>query len=392
MQYDMINVLFLSFGGYSEHNGISKKKLAQVKGLKQCGCNVVNCYYDVNPRNGHRMWMVDNNILVDLGKGVRAKVRKRVDYSPILSYIKEKQVSFVYMRSEHNASPFLTHFVNRLRQMGVNVVMEIPTYPYDQEYPRSKRISRLFMDRLCRRGLAKQLSAIVTFSNEAVIFGQRTIRISNGIDFDSIKLKASNESRPGEIHLIAVAEIHYWHGLDRVVAGLADYYKPGNGDAFDVYLHIVGEFSGERERGEVLPLIAGNELGGRVILHGKLFGKELDDVFDRAAIGIGSLARHRSGITNIKTLKNREYAARGIPFVYSEIDDDFEKMPYILKVPANEQPVNIESILNFYRSKEWDPIEIRESVAHLSWKSQMRKVLSAFSDHPVNAHPKDNKK
>ena len=67
-------------------------------------------------------------------------------------------------------------------------------------------------------------------------------------------------------------------------------------------------------------------------------------------------------------------------------------MPYILKVPANEQPVNIESILNFYRSKEWDPIEIRESVAHLSWKSQMRKVLSAFSDHPVNAHPKDNKK
>ena len=139
-------------------------------------------------------------------------------------------------------------------------------------------------------------------------------------------------------------------------------------------------------------MIAGNELGGRVILHGKLFGKELDDVFDRAAIGIGSLARHRSGITNIKTLKNREYAARGIPFVYSEIDDDFEKMPYILKVPANEQPVNIESILNFYRSKEWDPIEIRESVAHLSWKSQMRKVFSAFSDHPVNAHPKDNKK
>ena len=32
----------------------------------------------------------------------------------------------------------------------------------------------------------KQLNAIVTFSNDTVIFGQRTIRISNGIDFSSI--------------------------------------------------------------------------------------------------------------------------------------------------------------------------------------------------------------
>ncbi len=35
-------------------------------------------------------------------------------------------------------------------------------------------------------------------------------------------------------------------------------------------------------------------------------------------MGIASLGRHRNGITRIKTLKNREYAARGIPFVYSE--------------------------------------------------------------------------
>ncbi|MEG2480028.1 MAG: hypothetical protein RSA50_07120, partial [Mucinivorans sp.] len=43
-----------------------------------------------------------------------------------------------------------------------------------------------------------------------------------------------------------------------------------------------------------------------------------DDLFEQADIAIGSLARHRSGITTIKTLKNREYAARGIPFIYSE--------------------------------------------------------------------------
>lgn len=38
--------------------------------------------------------------------------------------------------------------------------------------------------------------------------------------------------------------------------------------------------------------------------------EELDELFNEADFAIGSLARHRSGIDKIKTLKNREYAAR----------------------------------------------------------------------------------
>mgnify|MGYP000644641746 CR=1 FL=1 len=41
-------------------------------------------------------------------------------------------------------------------------------------------------------------------------------------------------------------------------------------------------------------------------------------MFEQADFAIGSLGRHRSGITHIKTLKNREYAARGLAFTYSE--------------------------------------------------------------------------
>ena len=68
-------------------------------------------------------------------------------------------------------------------------------------------------------------------------------------------------------------------------------------------------------------------------------GKELDELFDLADFAIGSLARHRSHIDKIKTLKNREYAARGIPFIYSETDEDFDRMPYILKAPADESAI-----------------------------------------------------
>lgn len=64
-------------------------------------------------------------------------------------------------------------------------------------------------------------------------------------------------------------------------------------------------------------------------------------MFNQCDFGIGSLGRHRSGIDKIKTLKNREYAARGIPFIYSETDEDFEQMPYVLKAPADESPIDI---------------------------------------------------
>lgn len=371
-----IKAVYISFSGYSEYSGISKKKLAQIKGLKECGCHVVNCYYFVNPENGHRVWMVDGKVLADLGKGVGAKIRKRIDYEPLLHYIIVNDISFVYMRSEHNATPFLIRFVKRLRDRGVKIVMEVPTYPYDQEYSTFKMIISLFWDKLFRKRLARQLNAIVTFSNETKIFGQDTIRISNGIDFSSIKLKQNNHVED-ELQLIGVAEIHFWHGFDRVVAGLVDYYNKSLNKC-KVHFHIVGEFSGEREKNEIVPLIEKNLLGNHVTLHGHMFGKELDALFDEMNFGIGSLARHRSGITFIKTLKNREYAARGVPFIYSEIDEDFEKMPYIMKAPADESPINMHQLVDFYHSLRTTPDKIRNSVMHLSWKNQMQKILDGL--------------
>lgn len=373
-----IKTVYISFSGYSEYSGISKKKLAQIEGLKECGCDVVNCYYSVNPTNGHRVWMVDNKVLIDLGTGVRAKVRKRVDYKPLLGYIAKNNISFIYMRSEHNASPFLIRFVKRLREMDVKIVMEIPTYPYDQEYSSFKRKCSLFIDKLFRKKLAKRLNAIITFSNESEIFGQRTIRISNGIDFSSIKLKQNNHIED-ELHLIGVAEIHFWHGFDRIVAGLAEYYRSGT-NSNKIYLHIVGEFSGDRERDEIVPLIEKNGLENHVILHGRMFGDDLDTLFNQVDLGIGSLARHRSGITFIKTLKNREYAARGIPFIYSEIDEDFEDMSYIIKAPMDESPINMRQLVGFYYSLGTTPEEIRGSIIHLSWKNQMQKVLDELKE------------
>ena len=111
------------------------------------------------------------------------------------------------------------------------------------------------------------------------------------------------------------------------------------------------------------------------MFHGQLFGDELNDVFNQSCFAIGSLARHRSGITNIKTLKNREYATRGIPFIYSEIDSDFEDNPYIIKALPDESPIDVQQMVDFIESHTFDPAEIRKTVESLSWKIQMRRVV-----------------
>ena len=367
-----MKALFLIFHGFNPANGISKKIQYQVDALQACGVDTRLCY--MREPAGRKLRMIDSEILRDYGTGIKGKILKRIEYSSIVEYVRKEGIDLVYMRSDNNANPFTLHMVWQMRKNHVKVVMEIPTYPYDQEYIGFSRKATLLIDKCFRHTLAKRLSGVITFSDYQTIFGSRTIQISNGIDFKQIKLKKHINDTSHELHLIGVAEIHYWHGFDRLVKGLVNYYQANSG--YNVYFHIVGNFAAKREENDILPLIKKYNLERYVILHGMRHGEELDELFEQADMGIGSLARHRSGITHIKTLKNREYAARGLPFIYSEMDSDFEGKPYILKAKADESPIGIPAILEFHRGQTLSPCQIRESVLSLSWESQMSKVLS----------------
>ena len=74
-------------------------------------------------------------------------------------------------------------------------------------------------------------------------------------------------------------------------------------------------------------------------------------------------------------MKNREYAARGLAFAYSETDEDFDDKAYVMKIPADETAVDIDGIVAFCRSLSMTGREIRDSIGNLSWKCQMQKVL-----------------
>lgn len=378
-----MRILFLVYHGFSEVSGISKKIHYQVKGLRENGHDVRLCYYGF-AENGHSCRYIDGQLLKDYGKGKLAGIRQRLDYDCIYDYCVREKIELIYARSFMNASPWLISFFKKIKKAGIRAVTEIPTYPYDGEFAGSKGQQRLgfLIDKTFRKRLCRYMDAMITFSDAQEIFGQRTINISNGVDLDSIPLHHPSNLKPQTLNLIGVAEVHYWHGYDRLIAGLGEYYK--NGGRKEVYFHIVGGiWSGDMYGSVFAPgiqtLIDQYGLQDKVILHGQMFGQPLDDLFNRCIFAVGSLGRHRNGITVIKTLKNREYATRGIPFIYSEQDSDFDRQPYVLKAPADESPVDIQRILDFVDYLQMQPSEIRKTVEHLTWKIQMQNVINQIS-------------
>ena len=375
-----MNIIYLLFHGLSPYSGISKKILYQVKGFETCGHRVSLCTYSIAD-NGHRVRMINDEIIDDYGTGKPAAAKRRVSYQCIYRYAVTHQVELIYVRSFHNANPFTIRLFSKLRKAGIKIAMEIPTYPYDSEYTGFPLTTRLGIqvDKVFRKTLAKHVNAIVTFSDYHRIFGQRTIQISNGVDFDSIPLKKMLSKNTSVIHLLGVAEVHYWHGYDRLIDGLGKYYQnPAN---TTVFFHIAGgiwksEMHDSQHAPGFYELINKYHLEKYVSFHGQKMNGALDELFNEEDCAIGSLERHRSGIDNINTLRNREYAARGIPFVYSETDGDFDKMPYILKVPADESPIDIRRLIRFYMELDLSPCRIRDSIKNLSWKEQMMKVIN----------------
>ncbi len=369
--------LFLIFHRLAPHNGISNKIICQLNAFRELGMEMNLCYHSFE--NSVHSRYVDEKIIKYYGKGLLAKILKRTEYTSVVNYVKREKIRYIYARYDHNANPFTVSLFKKLKRLGVRIDLEIPTYPYDSEYREQglKFRAELFADKLFRRRLAKYIDRIITFSDYSVIFGVKTLKISNGIDFLSVKVRKPERKNDYAINLIGVADIHFWHGYDRLVSGMVNYYS--DHPSRRVIFHIVGGGC-KRELEKIRKIAESGGITPYVIFYGPKSGEELDNLFDLADFGIASLGRHRSGITRIRTLKTREYAARGIPFTCSEQDDDFEGMPYVLKIPADESPADVSRIVEFCTSNNFYPDQIRSSIEQtLSWKNQMSRVTEIFN-------------
>ena len=372
-----MNALFLIGEPLTDFGGVSKKILAQVDALKRLGMKVAFSYLETNDRNELIGRSINGERIDKYSKThIISEFQWRCKYKNLYHYIKEKEIKLVFIRYIHFANPFFNSFLKKLKKNGIKILLEIPTYPYDQEYKDIKFTSKivLLIEKFSRRKFKNYITRIITLTPYTTIFGIPTIQISNGIDPDSINM-IQNSKSDNDIHLIGVASVAYWHGYDRVIEGLHNYYCNGELDKKKVFFHIAGDNSNV-ESIRYKELVKKYNLSNYVIFYGRKSGKELDMVFNKADIAVGSIGCHRISIKNVRSLKNREYCARGLPFFYSETDVDFEKKDFIFKVPGNDNPIDIEEIINFVVKNKFDSVKIRKyAIENLTWDKQFEKVL-----------------
>ena len=263
-----------------------------------------------------------------------------------------ENIDFVYVRHFSPVNRGCLGLLSYLKKNGCRIIYEIPTYPYDGEHKGFKGFVFLGIDKIFRKKLRRYVDCIVTYSQDNTIFDIKTVKIVNGIDCSTISPVDVTEYRqdidriPTEaaIRLIAVAQFAKWHGYDRLIEGLYEYYK--NNPKKKVFLDFVGDGSVLSQYQEMV-----NKYGVAqyVVFHGVLTGAALSAVFNQADVAVCSLGCHRIGIFLGSFLKSRDYIARGLPMISStKIDILPNDYQYIQYVSEDDSPIDINAVINFY--------------------------------------------
>lgn len=348
-------------------DGVSKKVFGQVQALKNIG-NEVTFIYPQEKDGSCNLYLDGELFKKDMYAGNL--------YNDIFEYVKSRDFDILFIRYVAIATPAFLSFLRKSKKYVKKIVIEIPTFPYDGEITLCSLRSLCLMlrERISRIFMWHWVDHVLTYSTEKDIYRIPTIQISNAPAYNLPLRKAHPISSP--IQFIAVANIAFWHGLDRLVQGVANYYSNGGIDKIQVTIVGGGD---AKTINELKAQVINNNLQEIIEFVGSKDGDELTALFDNADIAIGSLGRHRNGIVQLKTLKNVEYAMRGIPFIYSEGNTDFDDKPYIFKVPADESAIEMGAVISFVKNQKMNAEEISADVSHMTWENQFTKVLKELN-------------
>ena len=80
---------------------------------------------------------------------------------------------------------------------------------------------------------------------------------------------------------------------------------------------------------------------------------DLDKYVEEADIGVDSLAAFRVHLETTSSLKSREYLCYGLPFITaSKVTGIDENLQWIIRMPNDETPLNMNEIIEFYTKIE----------------------------------------
>jgi glycosyltransferase involved in cell wall biosynthesis len=324
------------------------------------------CFLSLVP-SSHYGVQRKNRYFIELARriGYRAELISIEDsiliaqYIKIISILNERKYTDIILRFP---SPIRFILISPLffyaRLLGLKIVIEIPT-PLSvvrKEVAHSNMGLRDYLTigslYLLPCYMCLIANRFIQYGNESSYFklflGPKTKIIGNPF-FPDKEICIFNRS-VDSINLVNFSYIGKWHGLDRLIYGLYEYYSylvAVKNNGIEIRLDIVGD-GPERERLE--HLVKSLNLSDYVEFHGEISPANLRKFLAVSNIGIGTLGSHRVGLTSASPLKHRDYYCSGLPFVTDVDDLDFDLLKsYVYRVNQDESAIDVIKILEWYQ-------------------------------------------
>ena len=324
----------------------------------------------------------DNELLLDkiTNDNTETLAKQKINYSRknkikyykiinnfIISAITQINPDFVYIRRICLNVIFLN--LKKISKL-TKILYELPTYPFD--YTDSiklnfyQSIEKIYLMKIAVRYITLYPAVIqnVCKKNDKKIF-----EISNGVDIDSYNISKRRKRKIDEkFNLVAIAHVNNWHGYDRVINSIDN-----KNITFTIY-------SKNTEEIEKLKLLVNKKgLNNQVI-----FKKLSDDVdiieeINQYDVAVGGIGYYRRKALYDTSIKNKEYCAMAIPFIYTCKDKMFtENFKYSYKVISEDKNIDLNDIYNWYKeinSDDYITYMYTYAKNNLSYDISIEKIL-----------------
>jgi glycosyltransferase involved in cell wall biosynthesis len=221
--------------------------------------------------------------------------------------------------------------------------------------------------------LLKNLSKVLYIGEgPEKIYGINAKKMNNGVDESRVKFLGSNKRDVTRFTFAGIANLMYWHGYDRLINAIAEYEHK---DIISFY--IVGDTEPEYSR--LKKLVHDKGVENQVHFLGRMEDDEINKLLEEVNVCVDALGRHRSGNNNNSSIKSKEYAAMGIPFIKSHVDDAFDNEFFIYQVNADESDINISEIILWYKKLPTDfaSKERNFAIDNFSWTKILKNALDS---------------
>ena len=313
--------IFLYMNFFKDDNsiGITKKIKAQIATLRKMEMDVTYTAYTADG-----IVIIDNNEQVVYEKkyiinsGIYKRFKRRfLLIDGVNKYLEKNKPTFdfSYVRWHTYDKVFLKMLYN-LKKCGATNIIEAHAWTPDRKGKTMIAKYQIAMDNRYSKRAKDYVSLVAGMSEYDNIWGIKTVKVDNAVDLDNIT-KREYVKDESKLRIVSVSNEYPYHGYDRFLKGMKIYYD--NGGTVDIRVDLVGVFMESTKR---LAMELGLE--ERIHFHGKMYGEELDKIYNNSDIGIGALAHHRVGMYSGSSLKTKEYFAKGLPFIYGWKEPAFD--------------------------------------------------------------------